>query len=101
MAKYINLKAAEDLLTIRAAQDNDRNRRTWAKAAAALIEVPVADVVEVKHGHWKPFDLTWGRSVYACTACGEAFEVPTKCGEPMYKWCPFCGAKMDEVEQDG
>ena len=50
-----------------------------------------------RHGRWKPFDLTWGRSVYACTSCGEALEVPTECGKPMYEFCPNCGAKMDEV----
>lgn len=48
-----------------------------------------------RRGRWKPFDLTWGRSIYACTACGDAFEVPTECGKPMYKFCPYCGAKMD------
>lgn len=50
----------------------------------------------VRRGRWKPFDLTWGRSVYACTSCGEAFEVPTECGKPMYEFCPLCGAKMDK-----
>ena len=49
-----------------------------------------------RHGRWKPFDLTWGRSIYACTVCGDAMEVPTEMGKPMYKWCPNCGAKMDE-----
>ena len=64
-----------------------------------ILHAPAADVAEVKHGRWKPFDLTWGRSVYTCTACGEAFEVPTEWGEPMYKYCPMCGASMDEVEE--
>lgn len=53
-----------------------------------------------RRGRWKPFDLTWGRSIYTCTACGDAFEVPTECGKPMYKFCPYCGASMmDEVEE--
>lgn len=54
-----------------------------------------AEVEPVKHGRWKPFDLTWGRSVYACTSCGEAFEVPTEMGKPIFIYCPHCGAKMD------
>jgi len=49
---------------------------------------------EVRHGRWKPFDLTWGRSIYFCTACNEAAEIPTFNGKPMYKWCPNCGACM-------
>ena len=43
---------------------------------------------------WKPFDLTWGRSIYACSACEEAIEVPTCNGEPLYNFCPLCGANM-------
>jgi len=43
---------------------------------------------------WKPFDLTWGRSIYACSACEEAIEVPTCNGEPLYNFCPMCGANM-------
>ena len=62
-------------------------------------DMPTEDVQEVKHGRWEPFDLTWGRSVYACTSCGEAFEVPTECGKPMYAFCPYCGARMDEVDE--
>lgn len=49
-------------------------------------------------GRWVPFDLTWGRSVYACTACGDAFEVPTVCGKPIYAYCPYCGARMEASE---
>ena len=52
----------------------------------------------VKHGKWKAFDLTWGRSIYACTACGDAMEVPTENGEPMFHYCPWCGARMDGEE---
>lgn len=53
----------------------------------------------VKHGKWEPFDLTWGRSVYACTVCGEAIEVPTENGKPIFDYCPNCGAKMDGGEE--
>ena len=62
-------------------------------AKEVIEEVPTID--PVKHGKWKPFDLTWGRSVYACTNCGEAFEVPTEIGNPIYTYCPNCGARMD------
>lgn len=66
----------------------------------AVVNGKLVDVQEVRHGRWKPFDLTWGRSIYTCTACGDAFEVPTEygSGKPMYEFCPYCGAKMDEEE---
>ena len=74
--------------------------KAYSEIIALADAVPAADVQEVRHGRWKPFDLTWGRSVYACTSCGEALEVPTECGKPMYEFCPICGALMvDEVSE--
>lgn len=49
-----------------------------------------------KKGEWKPFDLTYGRSIYACSCCGNGTEVPTDMGEPLYNYCPNCGADMRE-----
>lgn len=59
---------------------------------------PTVDAEPVRHGHWKPFDLSWGRSIYSCTNCGTAMEVPREMGEPIYNYCPYCGAKMNESE---
>ncbi len=56
---------------------------------------------ERKTGRWKPFDLTYGRSIYACTACERATEVQTLFGDPRYKYCPWCGAEMEKGEEDG
>lgn len=64
------------------------------QGVVSIRELPSAE----RHGRWKPFDLTWGRSVYACTSCGEAMEVPTECGKPMYEFCPYCGAKMEATK---
>ena len=44
---------------------------------------------------WKPFDLTWGRSIYYCSECEESVDLPTAMGKPIYKYCPMCGAKMN------
>ena len=60
--------------------------------------IPPADVAPVRHGRWKPFDRTWGRSVFTCTECGDAMDVPTEMGEPIFDYCPNCGARMDGEE---
>lgn len=57
-------------------------------------ELPTIDVPDRKVGKWKPFDRTWGRSVWACDACGETVDVPTLNGKPIFDYCPWCGAKM-------
>ncbi len=84
-------EAIKQLHELRSAEDMPIYYRL---AIAEVINVLLKDTQEVKHGRWKPFDLTWGRSVYACTFCGEAFEVPTEDGKPMYEFCPHCGALM-------
>lgn len=74
-------------------------QRTYQKDATTMVcemkkpeDFPPADVRPVVRGRWKPFDLTFGRSIYACTSCGEASEVPTEMGTPMYRYCPNCGS---------
>ena len=45
----------------------------------------------VRHGHWETY-LTEGLR-WKCSECGSRFETP-------YHYCPNCGAKMDEVEDE-
>lgn len=56
--------------------------------------------IEAVQGEWKPFDLTWGRNVYFCTACKESTEVPTVNGQPSYNYCPNCGARMKGADDE-
>jgi len=48
----------------------------------------------IKHGHWIFFKVAdWGASNCKCSVCGEEeFVIPTK----PYRYCRWCGAKMDE-----
>ena len=65
----------------------------------ALVQVPS---VSPKHGEWKPFDHTWGRSIYSCSVCEESTSLPCGWhdGKPIYTYCPFCGAKMTDKDID-
>ena len=64
-------------------------------ALTAIIDsVKTADVAPVVHGHWMTGTTKWGLLPYQCSACKEFEEGSTK-------YCPDCGAKMDEeVKQD-
>jgi hypothetical protein len=62
--------------------------------------IPTVDAELVRHGHW-----IWmgeqGDSRYMCSVCKSKEDVPTCNGEPtIWEYCPNCGAKMDEVEED-
>lgn len=63
-----------------------------------LDEQPTADVVEVKHGHWKKriFIIFDSEKVgYQCSECNTTWDTNTN-------YCPYCGAKMDgEGDTDG
>lgn len=53
----------------------------------AVIEAPTAEVVEVRHGEWKKVSEKYPR--YVCTCCNHLYN------NKEYKYCPYCGAKMD------
>ena len=81
-------------------------REEWAiktegfrKAEEVIMSVPSADRPQ---GEWKPFDLTWGRSIYACSVCEEAIAVPCgwSDGKPIYDYCPMCGARLKGADDD-
>lgn len=64
MAEYIERKAADNALSLSAANDKDKNRRTWAKAICVLHDLPAADVAPVvrcKDCWYSGFDPEYGK----------------------------------------
>lgn len=77
MAEYIERKAA-----IKAVEKNDcEGYATWA-----IKSVPVADVVERKHGRYIIDDM----GDASCSECGANWLDITQ------NYCPNCGATMEE-----
>ena len=50
------------------------------------------DAVPVQHGTWHQID---DDGIYKCSNCGELCYVEEIKGKPVWKYCPYCGAKMD------
>ena len=64
-----------------------------------LSEMPAANVVEVRHGRWI-WDGDKGMYYY-CSCCHHnAYGCITEILEGKYRYCPSCGAKMDEGQDD-
>ena len=67
------------------------------KFEAAILKIPVADVVPVRHGRWiEPSRLYYGAKQYECSLCySDTFWKKHSITE-KYPHCPNCGAKMME-----
>lgn len=48
-----------------------------------------------EHGRWIHLDMHRGMEQYRCSNCEQECYVPECMGEPMYAFCPNCGATMD------
>lgn len=56
--------------------------------------LPREKVEPVVHGHWETiFDELGNYGFEKCSACGDKY------GSFTYRYCPNCGAKMDEKEE--
>ena len=54
--------------------------------------IPAADVQEVKHGRWISNELSGYKWAYYCSECAWIDGYPFN---DRHKYCPNCGAKMD------
>lgn len=59
------------------------------------------DTTQMRHGHWIKLDGIASISDHRCSACQSDVYVPTCMGEPLYSYCPECGARMDGGENNG
>ena len=59
-----------------------------------LKSVPAADVVPVVHGEWLNGRTFLENAI--CSNCNTTYEAYYS----KYKYCPRCGARMDEGESD-
>lgn len=70
-----------------------------------IIQVPTVDAEPVRHGHWnhvsREFAAGEGADMYAqCSECGTIELVYTRAYAKRWKYCPYCGAKMDGERKD-
>ena len=59
-------------------------------AVHMIDEAPTVEAVPVVHGHWRKDDRIY---LGTCSECGDTWG-----SVDQMRYCPSCGAKMDEVE---
>jgi DNA-directed RNA polymerase subunit RPC12/RpoP len=90
--KYIRA----DLLWNKIAESAFFSAAEKGKIRAAIENEPGENVKPVVHAHWVACEDEY-EDEYKCSACGgiQFFAIAQEEG---WKYCPYCGARMDEEE---
>lgn len=83
-----------DALHKRIKAKNTSNAMMRAMKAECLAEIDDAPTIESERKTGKWVWQTWSK--YMCSECGRMTNVDECMEEPMYIYCPYCGAKMEE-----
>ena len=97
MAKYINLEELMKFPIRHDHYDKEHGSKDFIYGIETVLEyaenLPADDVAPVRYGRW---------------LCGDYYDIGDVCSEcdwdsqmthPSYRYCPNCGAKMDEVSE--
>lgn len=69
---------------------------TGCKTVIAIENAPAIEVEQVRHGHWILPSICY--EDIECSVCHTYMPLPISFDyRPTYKYCPMCGACMDEV----
>ena len=106
MPKYINLETTlagiENVLREKSDKKDSLAYFAFRLFAETLKKAPTADVVEVKHGEWKPKHYEGGfmdgTNFEECSICRYRKYFDDIRFKLTFDYCPKCGAKMDLKE---
>lgn len=96
MSEYIDKKALLDEIC------RDNCERSYdgtchnCRMTETIADFPAADVAPIVYGKW--IIPHWRNSTYCayCSVCGEEAQYGEYKGvQKYYKFCPYCGAKID------
>lgn len=93
---HISLKAAKNAVQKHFDNGGFNGYVDAQKMLGMIYAIPIADVVEVRHGRWHRYSKGSGSyngviilsDAFQCTICKESFWNKSN-------YCPNCGAKMD------
>lgn len=108
MAEYIDKAVA---LSMRKPSKSNRHYQTynlddaygqgWDDALYRIEQIPAADVVPIVQGWWERrfcHPMRDGEWQYICSVCKNDNYWRNNVCHQKHKYCPNCGAKMQEVE---
>lgn len=106
--KDANLEPCEDCISRQAAIDaladmhckSDEDGYVWIIRSDAWARIDALPSVTPKRktGKWIKLDMHAHLADHKCSVCEQECYVPTCMGEPMYDFCPHCGARMTKED---
>ena len=95
MSEYISKnEAGQELREARCCDMTDKWGQGYNAGITEAIDIidniSLADVTPIVHGHWKNIKRVLNTEWGECSNCDRAHEIT--------RYCPYCGAKMDESE---
>ena len=105
MMRLIDVNKLKENLTteIYSYSKGDIRKRLFARGLSLAYDiVNKQPTVEPKHGHWIEVQRIHEKdhtAICECSLCGDTVWVYD--GQRAWNYCPNCGAKMDEVTEDG
>ena len=104
MAEYVEREQAINFARASAAAAYNRDDfgayRDLNAFIATLIFIPTADVAPVKHGKWIEYQIPHYFKCSECKCTVPYVKAVLIDGKRKYNYCPSCGAKMGEKEQE-
>ena len=98
MSRLIDADKLEQLCDIMGEKCDGIGESIWNQFKTTVELSQTIDAVPVVHGYWrcaKGYDAPL--QLMECSVCGKSLF-----GEPdLNKYCTYCGAKMDEVTENG
>jgi len=105
--KYVKLSDVDKMLEDCFYRHDDPR---YEQITKHYVEIPIEDVAPVKHGKWlycwssdlcAEFEKYQGLQSAKCSVCNISQSINTYQHKAQYNYCPYCGAKMDElIEQE-
>ena len=100
MRRYIDKETMRGIIR---EQEKSHGIRGLAWIEMAMDKQEDSDVQEVRNGHWIKNSIDNSRKFeYSCSICGwsgvKNYDSYVDIHE--FEYCPYCGAKMDEEEQE-
>ena len=94
--QYIEREVAVEILKEKSLKMFNAYYKGYVNAIRDLIDIPSADVQEVRHGYFRRF--TFSGDTIICSECKMAYNIFETNGAENFNFCPHCGAKIDKTE---